>query len=45
MEAHLFSEFFGTSVRVIEIILWELIIWGSLCPKVGHPISFGLFIL
>jgi hypothetical protein len=34
-EALLFHEFFGTSVRVIEI-LWELVVWDKLRPKEGR---------
>ncbi len=35
IEAQLFRKFFRTSARVVEI-LWELIVWDSLCPKVGY---------
>jgi hypothetical protein len=35
-EARLFREFFGTSVRVIEI-LWKLVVRGKLRPRGGHP--------
>jgi hypothetical protein len=35
-EARLFREFFGTSMRVVEI-LWELIVRDKLQPKGGRP--------
>ncbi len=43
-EARLFREFFGTSLRVIEIV-WELIVWDKLRPRGGaHCIYSGRFI-
>jgi hypothetical protein len=35
-EARLFREFFGTSMRVVEI-LWELIVRDKLRPRGGRP--------
>jgi hypothetical protein len=35
-EARLFREFFGTSVRVAEI-LWELVVCDKLRPRGGRP--------
>ncbi len=36
METRLSGEFFGTSVRVVEI-LWELVVCDKLQPKGGRP--------
>ena len=36
MEARLFREFFGTSVRVVELI-WKLILQGKHLPDDGRP--------
>jgi hypothetical protein len=35
-EARLFRKFFGTSMRVVEI-LWQLVVCDKLRPRGGHP--------
>jgi hypothetical protein len=40
-EARLFGEFFGTSVRAVEI-LWELIVCNKLRPRGGAPRASAL---
>jgi hypothetical protein len=43
-EARLFREFFGTGVRVVEI-LWELVVPNKLRPKAGRPEHRMLYFL
>ncbi len=43
-EARLFREFFGTSVRVVEI-LWDLVVCNKLQPRGGAPGASALDVI